>query len=304
MFYNSYMKNKIFAFWIGDEKTKKTFKNKFNNNFNIEIGPSEKEHEYLMGASPYYKKSFEIKKYSFCSDVWRVWKLGNNGGLYLDISVVIGEQFNSWFKEISKYDISLFKGNNAYLENSVMYAKNGGKKFFKDIFKIYSREDMNPLWSEIMPFVLTIKMREKIKFPNDFDSFEKDKIKLWTLLKIRDSNKIKKFPGGSWTNKGKVSYDSFEERDGWRGWENDYLAKHENIFYSTNATKQLRNGNYKISYRTAFDFYINTDRKDILKEIKMFYRLNKKAEFKYWIIWAKLNRLVLFKNAKGEKYDK
>ena len=138
----------IYIYWIGDEKVKEKIRNNFsllsktNKTIKINIGPTSDEHEFLIKNYKFYSVMYENKKYSFCSDLYRVWKLSENSGLYIDANTLIDyKRFHEILELVKnarrKQDkASIFiKENGHIIWNGFIYSNN--QDFFKKILNFY-----------------------------------------------------------------------------------------------------------------------------------------------------------------------
>lgn len=141
--------NKIFLFWLGDEEIKSKIITRLNDikntNFIFELGPKKNEHQYLYNNYITYKENFDLKKFAFCSDVWRFWKLYNEGGIYLDSRMILSISNNNIFYG---YINSLKNNEVVLMKESSFYVLTGFMKFnknnilLKDILHSYKNENI------------------------------------------------------------------------------------------------------------------------------------------------------------------
>lgn len=215
---------KIYMFWLGDPNSKvQSIKNKLEKmGFQVEIGPTQDEHDYLMSEFSYYRNSFEKKVYAFCSDVWRIYKLSRNSGLYIDVSLEIGDNFTDFYNYVSRYKCWFFKQYYGYVTNSIMWSGVDKNEMFENLLKIFfnlSNELVNCY--DIFPTMLTSFLSKKVNLLSWDETMYNDEIKIDTLLKVRDSNTIKKNGSGSWMIKRWTG----DEEDTWKEVEDMWRSK-------------------------------------------------------------------------------
>ncbi len=132
----------IFVFWLGDNNTKiditkkfeKLFKN--HNEIKLNIGPSKEDHEYLLNNFKFYKNNYEKKRFAFCSDLYRVWKLSNNDGIYIDAATKINmKKFDEFLQLYKDNKLILFRESGHLMWNGILASKN--HNFFEQILDFY-----------------------------------------------------------------------------------------------------------------------------------------------------------------------
>lgn len=283
-------KRKIFVFWIGDQTKLSNFAKRSDVEWNI--GPTSADHSFLMSVSPYYRLSFELGKYSFCSDVWRFWKLSENKGLYIDVSVNLGPNFTDFIDEISQYDVAVFRGNTHIIETSVLWSGKENNKFFKGLFDIYCDVSAKPWNMYFAPIILSSYIQnEWFTFSKDFEENINNGVAILSLLKIRDNNTIKKIGACSWGNV-PVDFDYFEamKSDHWSKWEETYknkIVSIENVAAFNNVTKF---GYFEPDINMVRRLYDTVDRKYLSHISKDAKKMMTKVEFKNKLIWSKIFR--------------
>ncbi len=178
----------------------------------FEIGPTNKEHEYLMKEFVFYKKSFENQKYAFCSDLWRVWKLSINNGLYLDATIKINE---NRFQEIinimsnKDYDLSVIEENGHLIWNGYIHATNNTKKMTNNILNFYKyfpyisyRQTGPKIYSTFFYKAYGVKLNNNKVFylnASNIDPYSKNSIfnyngmRSWTTKKSKNNKNIEYF---------------------------------------------------------------------------------------------------------------
>ena len=95
----------FYSYWLGNEEQKKKIEEyfskieKLNKNIKFHLGPTKEEHEYLLEKFKFYSMNFKRKKFAFCSDIWRLYKmlvLGNNENqeknIYIDSKTLFNEE--------------------------------------------------------------------------------------------------------------------------------------------------------------------------------------------------------------------
>lgn len=202
------MKN-VFIFWIGNHSKIEGLKSELEEKkFNIIIGPSTEEHKYLYNNYPYYRKSFDEKIWSFCSDIWRIYVLSKYKGVYIDTSVKIGKNFEKFYNDNITYKASFFKQGCDSIASSVMFSGEENNQIFQEILNIFEEEiDYTPRAYNIIPYLLTVKLFEKGLKRRSFDEeIINENIKINSLLRIRNNDELMKIGSHSWRkkNEGKI----------------------------------------------------------------------------------------------------
>ena len=97
----------ILMYWIGNEEIKqKIIKNiqeiKQKHGYDIYLGPTKNEHDYLLKTSKFYHNNFNKKKFAFCSDYYRIYKSINEDFLYMDATIILNKNINHFaiYKDI------------------------------------------------------------------------------------------------------------------------------------------------------------------------------------------------------------
>lgn len=289
-------KENLFVFWLGDKKgfDIKRYESK---HFNVIVGPSQSEHDYLYEKYSYYRDGFNNKKFSFCSDIWRLYILEKNRGLYVDASVLIGKKVEDFLNEITKYDVVAFRGNFKMIESGVLWSGKSNNKFYGEILKMYEKNI--PIYSFIMPVFLSKSFYEN-GFTPGWERQINGSMKLDTLFEIRNKNSIWKTCVGSWSNKG-VKGNYFEQADNFDCWahkENIYRSKIKDWYWNVKVERALSGGIIDVwMIRKFYDGNV-MNRKFLSKEYK---KLNYKIKFNERLIWSKLYVFFTFKWLKSKK---
>lgn len=140
------MNKKIYVFWYGDSNKKEELTryydeiNRIIHPWKIELGPSEEEHQYLLRNYKYYSLCFYKKIYAFCSDVWRIYKIHKEGGLYLDSGCKFNEKKILLFlKQIEKFRYLFVLERPYYLWNGMFWFKEKNDKSLERILNKYKQ---------------------------------------------------------------------------------------------------------------------------------------------------------------------
>ena len=196
-------KTNIFLFWLGNQEIKNKVIKKVKEiekkipNIKIEIGPTDTEHEFLLNNSRYYNFAFSNKKYAFCSDVYRIYKLSISDGWYLDSMFLFDinlHKFKLLLDEVKKYDLLLIRENHIFFYNGIIFSKNN-QEFFSRILKFYS----NRIYDKVLsgPVILTYHINKHKKMLNN----KKVLIKDCSIFDYYNSESIFKYNGlSSWNN--------------------------------------------------------------------------------------------------------
>lgn len=291
-------KKKIFIFWVGEkEKLEHLFRKEISEKVEFIVGPTESDHQYLMSVSPYYKKSFEIKKFSFCSDVWRVWKLSKEKGIYIDVSVIIGENFLDFVSSLEKYDVALFRGNTHVIETAVMWSGKENNNFYKGMFDIWCDNRALPWNMHFAPSILSVYLyKNYFEFSFDFSENTNNTIAILSLMKIRDKKTIMKMGGDSWSSK-KKNYDYTEQMmsDPWESWEKMYANKIEAKKRTDEFYRVKEFGFYEPDLVMVRGLYDTVEKKYLREIAKAAKAIHTKSSVFKSLIWSKIYRILSIK---------
>lgn len=223
------MKN-IYIFNIGNvsEQLSKNIALLKKMNYNVIIGPSQEENDYLINNYPYYKVSLDEKLWAFASDVWRCYILANNKGLYIDTSLIVGNNFDSFFNKVSQYDAWIPKTSDLYTNVPVLYSNKS--KIFEMMLDFYKTFDQSKSIRDFpfAPRILTIlcinnKLITKGVWEEHIVNFNNEKICFGTVLDIRDKSTVFKYGSGSWFKKRLFS--KYGAKRGWDRFERLYKKR-------------------------------------------------------------------------------
>lgn len=277
-------KIKLFVFWLGDD-SQFDAKRFDRSGFEIILGPSKEEHEYLLNKSSYYSKSFAAKKFSFCSDVWRLYKLSIDAGLYVDASVIIGEELINFINdELIGFDVCAFRGNYKWVESSVLWSGKKNNAFFKNIlYKYYFEKDLE-VSSFIMPTLLSVEFF-KSGFSFGWTKQVVGNNKLMTLNEIRNDKTIWKTGIGSWSSQKSSNYLENIKYDLWAVWQKRFNEKVEDMYHSIKVERAMEGSLIDVSL--VRDLY---DRREVSHKdlIRQYRKIDYKIKFSERIIWSKL----------------
>lgn len=134
----------IFVYWVGNNNVKNEIEKKFNllkekfNNINIYIGPNNDEHMFLSKNFRYYEYYFKKKNYAMCSDIYRVYKLSNNKGIYLDATIKINFlKFEELIYLLKNNETVVIRENGHLIWNGFLYSTN--TDLYKKILNFYKK---------------------------------------------------------------------------------------------------------------------------------------------------------------------
>ncbi len=134
----------VYVYWVGDQERKKIIAEKFQNYFknrndiNLIIGPTDEEQQYLINTFKFYKINIEKKKYAFASDFFRIWKISQLPGLYIDAMSLINEEKLDEFINLTKTTKNIFFRENGHIcWNGIFYSSD--TKLFKKILEFYTK---------------------------------------------------------------------------------------------------------------------------------------------------------------------
>lgn len=219
--------NNVFLFWIGDIKlisnTVNTLKEK---KFNVVIGPTKEEHDYLYKNYTHYQKSYDNKIWALCSDVWRFYVLSKYKGLYIDTTVKIGCDFEEFYEIASQKNYYFVKERKSVIASAVMGSFGDGKLFKKALEIVKNFNSFDPQYYFVSPFVITKVVKEKCNYPDNWNIFANDEIFIDILTSIRNSKYIIKYGSGSWMIGREKNIENFEKNDMWLSVEKDWNRKH------------------------------------------------------------------------------
>ena len=217
------MNRTIYVYWYGDNHRKqeliKYYKSieKIISSWKIELGPSEEEHQYLLKTYPYYKKSFELGIFALCSDVYRTYKIYENGGLYIDSGCKFNlQKIKSLLDKIEKYNYCFVLERPYYFWNGFFWFKHKNEIILNNCLKF-----MDKAWSNnfdhtvIMPIFLS-----KYIFKDKGYKIEKNSniliLKSFEFDPKNKDNVIYMNPSGSWWNKvNRQMKRSYTPEEGW-----------------------------------------------------------------------------------------
>lgn len=286
-------KRNVFVFFIGEKsKISKLISSLPSSEFNIVLGPSTEDHEYLYANYAYYRKSYDEKIWSFCSDVWRFYMLSKNVGIYIDTSVKVGKNFMDFYDRNIINNVTLFKETSSSIATSVMFSGVKNNIFFKNMLNLYS-EDINfsPRLVPIAPKILSATLRKTCEYYG-FDQISIEKIKILSLLEIRNENEVIKIGSSSWTNNNTVDMNILEDNNFWKasevawasGKDHEKFVRREHIYINLserqlNPTPQIIRENYEKSKSKYERKYLSKLYKEVTNyRIRLFDRL----------IWSKI----------------
>lgn len=203
-------KIKIFVYWAGDEKIKKSIFNKFLvlerkfDEIKVVFGPSKEDDNYLKNKYKLYDYWIKKKKYALASDIWRFWKLSNESGIYIDALSEINENRFNEFLHLYKNHDSIFIRENYHLFWTGIFATKN-KELMNNILNFYK----NNFWISknlTGPLILSIFIYRRISA-----SLNNNKKEGFLLLDAREIDPYSKtsyfnYNGmGSWSLKKKYN---------------------------------------------------------------------------------------------------
>lgn len=209
-----------FIFWIGDDNKIKDLKESIaKKGYTPIVGPSKDEHNYLYSNYEFYRKSYDLKIWAYCADVWRVYILSKNHGLYIDASVKIGDNFWEFYQKISSKDYYLVRERKSILSNAVLGSFGDGN-FYSEVLNVYKRFDKyDPRVYMIGPFIISSVAKKYFQYSDSWEEFNSSNILIDIFPSIRDKTTIFKFGFRSWSIKNKSSLKSDEFIDTFIGTE-------------------------------------------------------------------------------------
>lgn len=200
------MKNKkikIFKFWFGNQSIIEKLKieiDYFNKNsklFEIVLGPSKSEHEFLLNNFENYKKFYQLKKYAFMSDIYRFWIASKYENIiYMDATVQFNEnQLYKLYQECFEKKLNCFVFESYKIVWSGFFISND-KNFFEKCLK-----DVNSNKFITSPLTLTKYLR-KDKLIKSYKRYNISKCKCFDINFLNFNNNhfdvIKINPTASW----------------------------------------------------------------------------------------------------------
>lgn len=139
---------KIYSYWFGNTHKKEKLENKIiaiNKKIaphEIILGPTNKDHKYLLSKYQYYKNSVDQEVYAFASDVYRVYIINKYGGLWLDsnfIETINIEYFIKFINNLEKYTFAFVFENPRWCCNGFFYSKKSSVNILELILDEYHR---------------------------------------------------------------------------------------------------------------------------------------------------------------------
>ncbi len=178
----------VYIFWFGNVEIGKSMTDKWNEiskiipDHKIVLGPSDEDHEYLLKNYEYYKVAFKQKRYVQMSDIWRLYKLSQTGGLYIDSYTNVNHnKMNTWLNEIhGKAKNIYYREDKSYVNLSMVYIHNPNEEAINLTLARYKKYENidNLLNIELLPLQFTyslLKLNRMMcgyeKSENDYDVF-------------------------------------------------------------------------------------------------------------------------------------
>ncbi len=141
----------FYSYWLGDETEKKKIQNyfskieKLNKNIKFHLGPTQKEHEYLLEKFKFYSINFTKKNFSFCSDVWRLYKMyvlqendNQDKNVYIDSKTLFNEsRIDELVSLIESKNNILIKEKPHRIWNGFIYLNSENKNIIFDCLNFY-----------------------------------------------------------------------------------------------------------------------------------------------------------------------
>lgn len=218
------MKN-VFIYWVGDESKIAPMTDKLRSQgFNVVLGPSREENEYLMENFLYYKYSYEDRIWSFCSDVWRIYVLTKNTGIYIDATAMVGDNFAELYDEVMKHKTFFIRENLALIGSCLIGNSIPNNKIMIDMLEIMKDFKYRyTITHHILPFIITKYLIENYKATLSWDKFICDDVAIYELLFVRNENTYKKLGSASWSGVKHEAVDTWAP--GEQNWHNRVVAK-------------------------------------------------------------------------------
>lgn len=301
--YNFFMnsnKRNVFLFFIGDKERISFLLDELDKKeFNVILGPTNAEHDFLYSNYPYYRKSYDLKIWAFCSDVWRLYKLSTNIGLYMDTSVKIGDDFTKFYDKNIQFKTTLFKEATSNLASAVMFSGIENNSFYKAVLKVYEEENgLNPRLSPLIGDIISAMVTKEVNFYG-FGDVETDNFRILGLMNIRNENELMKIGSGSWgANSKPVDMNNLIDNNFWKRTENSWLAGKD---YAIHIRREHRYMNSSQSYLFPTPLIIrdNYDKSNSKEERKFLNSLYKSIEYKVKfrdkLLWSKMYVFFTFK---------
>lgn len=295
----------VFIFWIGKQNSiEKLLAQLRKYNFKIVLGPSSEDHNYLMKNYAYYRMAYEQQIWAFCSDVWRLYKLSEHKGMYIDASTEIGDNIREFYDKNILYDVSLFKETQTILANCVLFSGEKGNSFYKSLLELYNIGYVDELPLRIYPIAPVVLSSYVFKKYFNFYGFTENTfssseltIKINTLCDIRNKTTIYKSGFGSWWNSKKYFENASKSKSHWDELENRWNNLIESHEYDRQIEMANTNENIPIWIRSLLSAYVNSTSKKQRKNLNDKYlSIKYKIKFSEFLIWAKINRIFFKKN--------
>lgn len=194
---------KIFLFWIGNpDKITNLVETIKKQKLHVEVGPSVSEHNFLYENVFIYKQSYDRKIWAYCSDVWRVYKLSKEVGLYIDSSVEVGPKFVNFALNTQKYDTYIVKVSDSTIDGIVLGSGITNNIFYKDIFEFCKKIKIeNPrvalFGGHAITYFACMHFGFKQHSKNFTQEFSSNSL-IDTFINIRNKETIYKIGSNSW----------------------------------------------------------------------------------------------------------
>ncbi|WP_033160085.1 hypothetical protein [Mycoplasmoides alvi] len=229
----------IYTFWFGDEIKKNELMQKFDElnqivapNHKFILGPSSEEHNYLLKNVEYYKKCLVEKKYVRMADVYRIWKLLKNTGMYMDALIGVNKaKIKQYLNAIeSKKKSFILREDKYYVNPCVFYiADEKSQKITEDLWNRYIKykdiKNINNI--EVGPLQFTQSFKNLDLFIFNYDFCENELFQFLPLTFIDKNNLENVFYysfQGSWKKNKKKN-----EKTWLKAFKNYYKHKHKSF---------------------------------------------------------------------------
>lgn len=286
-------KRKIFIFWVGEKSGIEKLIIKLKNmKFDVQIGPSNDEHKFLYKNYSYYRVAYDNKIWSFCSDVWRVYKLSNEKGLYIDTSVEIGKDFIKFYDRHISKEVTVFKETSSSIASSILFSGVLNNNFYKKLLDNFDPKITFDLrLCPLLPDIISALLCKKINFYG-FSEVRLGEIDILSLMRIRNKEEIFKVGTASWTEKNKVvSMSKLVDNNFWYRSEQAWLNNKPYDFYKRKLHTYMNEDKQYIN-PTPFKIRIQYDKSSTYEERKalteQYKKINYRTRFFDKLIWSKL----------------
>lgn len=280
------MTKNIFLFWLGSTENDQLSEQKkklTDLGFNVIVGPSTDDHQYLIENSAFYRNSFNNKIWSYCSDVWRVFILSKNIGMYMDVNTQIGKKFNEFYEAAISNNTYLIRNNYAFIDGPVLASGVEENEFFKNCIDIYFNQPDRHIRTVYYAGDIISYVARKNGIGNSWDIINKNNIYVDKILNIRNKETIYKVSTNSWKSGSEANHDGMQ--DVIDKWNRGFISK-TCIFNAKIIDKYGINAINSGMLRYAFKHSSNKSEK--MELLSLYKNKGYRVPMNRWLLWDRI----------------